>query len=359
VNTIEVDLGQRSYPIHVGSGLLADEHLLDDAVAAEQVMVVSTEVVAPLYLDTVRAGLPGRRIETVILPDGEQYKTLGNFATIIDALIDARFHRDACIVALGGGVVGDIAGFAAATYQRGIDFVQIPTTILAQVDSSVGGKTAVNHPKAKNMIGAFYQPAAVITDLDTLKTLPPRELIAGFAEVIKYGLIEDADFFGWLEQSIDGLRALDPAALTSAIVRSCEIKAAIVAEDERERGRRALLNLGHTFGHGLEALGDYGRWLHGEAVAIGIQMAVNVSAALGWIDSDDAARVEALLRRAGLPVEADGIDPEALLDRMALDKKATREGIRLILLKALGHAVVEPAPDREVVRAAIGKQVPG
>jgi 3-dehydroquinate synthase len=292
-----------------------------------------------------------------VLPDGEQFKTLESFSRIIDALIGAEFHRDACIVALGGGVVGDIAGFAAASYQRGIDFVQIPTTVLAQVDSSVGGKTAVNHPRAKNMIGAFHQPIAVIADLDTLETLSKRELTAGLAEVIKYGLIEDAAFLEWLEQHIDALLALDREALGYAVQRSCEIKAAIVAEDERERGRRALLNLGHTFGHALEAIGGYGQLLHGEAVAIGMQMAAETSREMGWLEARDCERVEALLRRAGLPVRAPDCDVDALLQRMQLDKKAGREGLRLVLLQRLGQAVVVSAPDSRVLEAVVSARV--
>jgi 3-dehydroquinate synthase len=292
-------------------------------------------------------------VQTVVLPDGERHKTLATFASIVDRLVDSRFHRDCCLVALGGGVVGDVTGYAAASFQRGVDFVQVPTTLLAQVDSSVGGKTAVNHPRAKNMIGAFHQPIAVLADTDTLKTLPPRELSAGLAEVIKYGVIVDAEFFAWLEGAVRKLRALDAAALAHAIRRSCEIKAAIVAEDEREHGRRALLNLGHTFGHALEAIGNYERWLHGEAVALGIALAARTSAAMGWIGAADCERIEALLASAGLPVAATGVDPDQVLDRMQLDKKADRTGVKLILVERLGRAVVAPAPDRSLLRAVI------
>jgi 3-dehydroquinate synthase len=249
VDTIVVALGERSYPIHIGPELLADTALY--GLTAKQVLIVTNEVVAPLYLQRVQTALRGRDVDTVVLPDGERHKTLATFTTVIDRLIDGRFHRDCCLVALGGGVIGDLTGYVAASYQRGVDFVQIPTTLLAQVDSSVGGKTAVNHPRAKNMIGAFHQPIAVVADTVTLRSLPPRELAAGLAEVIKYGIIVDAAFFAWLESHIDDLRRLDAASLTYAIRRSCEIKAAIVAEDEREQGRRALLNLGHTFGHAL------------------------------------------------------------------------------------------------------------
>ena len=351
MDSLTVALGARSYPIHIGPGLIADSALY--STAAKQILIVSNEVVAPLYLGAARTALGDRDVQTLVLPDGERHKTLATFASIIDRLVDSRFHRDCCLVALGGGVVGDVTGYAAASFQRGVDFVQVPTTLLAQVDSSVGGKTAVNHPRAKNMIGAFHQPIAVLADTDTLKTLSPRELAAGLAEVIKYGVIVDAEFFAWLESSIGKLRALDPAALAYAIRRSCEIKAAIVAEDEREHGRRALLNLGHTFGHALEAIGGYERWLHGEAVALGIVLAARTSAAMGWIDAPECERIEALLASAGLPVAAAGIDPDRVLDRMQLDKKADSKGVKLILVERLGRAVVAPAPERSLLRAVI------
>jgi 3-dehydroquinate synthase len=352
VDSLTVALGARSYPIHIGPGLIADSALY--STAAKQILIVSNEVVAPLYLGAVRAALGDRDVQTVVLPDGERHKTLATFASILDRLVDSRFHRDCCLVALGGGVVGDVTGYAAASFQRGVDFVQVPTTLLAQVDSSVGGKTAVNHPRAKNMIGAFHQPIAVLADTDTLATLPPRELSAGLAEVIKYGVIVDADFFAWIESAMKKLRALDPAALAYAIRRSCEIKAAIVAEDERELGtRRALLNLGHTFGHALETIGGYERWLHGEAVGLGIVLAARTSAALGWIRAAECERIEALLASAGLPVAATGVDPDQVIDRMQLDKKADRKGVKLILVERLGQAVVAPAPDRSVLRAVI------
>ncbi len=357
MKTLLVDLGDRRYPIHVGAGLLDGHSLLGGLCASRQILIVTNETVGPLYLEPVVNAFDGREIEVVVLPDGESHKTLGSFAGIIDRLIDARFHRDACLVALGGGVVGDIAGFAAASYQRGIDFLQIPTTVLAQVDSSVGGKTAVNHPRAKNMIGAFHQPIGVVTDIGTLRTLPDRELNAGLAEIVKYGLIADAGFLSWLEEHIDDLRRRDPDALTHAIVRSCEIKAEIVVEDEREHGRRALLNLGHTFGHALEALGNYERWLHGEAVAIGTLMAANASAALGWLEPADVDRARALIERAGLPVSAAGVSADAVLDRMQLDKKAGSSGLRVVLLRAIGQASVEPAPDAAVLRHAIERQL--
>jgi 3-dehydroquinate synthase len=355
VETITVALGERSYPIHVGAGLLEGTALY--GTAATQILIVTNEVVAPLYLERVRSALAGRQLETVVLPDGERYKTLAAYSTVLDRLVDARFHRDACLVALGGGVIGDLTGFAAASYQRGVDFVQLPTTLLAQVDSSVGGKTAVNHPRAKNMIGAFHQPIAVLADTDTLKTLPPRELSAGLAEIIKYGVIVDLEFFAWLEEHIEALRALDPAALRHAIRRSCEIKASIVAEDERERGRRALLNLGHTFGHSLETLGDYERWLHGEAVAIGTVLAARTSEALGWLDAGSCERIESLLIRAGLPTRARGIDANALLQGMRGDKKADQAGLKLVLIEQLGCAIVTRIPAEATLRAVLAEQL--
>jgi 3-dehydroquinate synthase len=351
VETIKVELGDRSYPIHIGAGLLGRPELL--GTSAKQVLIVTNEVVAPLYLAPVERSLAGRQIETLVLPDGEEHKTLASFTRVIDRLIDARFHRDCCLIALGGGVIGDLTGYAAASFQRGVDFVQVPTTLLAQVDSSVGGKTAVNHPRAKNMIGAFHQPIAVVADTDTLRTLPPRELAAGLAEVIKYGLIVDPEFFAWLEANIDQLRELDAMALRFAIRRSCEIKAAIVAEDEREQGRRALLNLGHTFGHALESYGEYKRWLHGEAVALGMALAARTSASLGWIDAASCERIEALLERAALPTSADDIDVDEILALMQLDKKADKRGLRLVLLQGIGAATVTPAPDVTVLRGAL------
>jgi 3-dehydroquinate synthase len=325
--------------------------------AAKQLLIVTNEVVAPLYLARVQEALRGRDVDTLVLPDGERHKTLATFTAVIDRLVDARFHRDACLVALGGGVIGDLTGYVAASFQRGIDFVQIPTTLLAQVDSSVGGKTAVNHPRAKNMIGAFHQPIAVLADTATLQTLPPRELAAGLAEVIKYGVIVDAEFFVWLEAHMAELRALDGAALTYAIRRSCEIKAAIVAEDEREHGRRALLNLGHTFGHALEALGHYERWLHGEAVAIGTVLAARTSVALGWLGARDCERIEKLLASAGLPTTATGVDPHEVLESMRGDKKADQKGLKLILIEALGQAVVTKAPPDATLLAVLAEHL--
>ena len=355
METIVVALGARSYPIHIGPDLIGKPDLY--GIAAKQVLIVTNDVVAPLYLKAVQSTLRGCDLETLIVPDGERHKTLATFTAVIDRLIDARFHRDCCLVALGGGVVGDLVGFAAASYQRGVDFVQIPTTLLAQVDSSVNGKTAVNHPRAKNMIGSFHQPISVLADTSTLRTLPPRELGAGLAEIVKYGIIVDAPFFGWLEEHVDDLKSLDAAALTHAIRRSCEIKAAIVAEDEREQGRRALLNLGHTFGHALEAIGGYERWLHGEAVAIGIVLAARTSLALGWLPASDCERIERLLERAGLPTKASGVDPDELLEHMRGDKKADRAGLKLILVRALGNAVVARSPALDALRAVLVEQL--
>jgi 3-dehydroquinate synthase len=347
VDSLTVALGARSYPIHIGPGLIAGSALY--STAAKQILIVSNEVVAPLYLNAVREALGERDVQTVVLPDGERHKTLATFASIVDRLVDSRFHRDCCLVALGGGVVGDVTGYAAASFQRGVDFMQVPTTLLAQVDSSVGGKTAVNHPRAKNMIGAFHQPIAVLADTDTLKTLPPRELAAGLAEVIKYGVIVDAEFFAWLESSIGKLRALDPAALAYAIRRSCEIKAAIVAEDEREHGRRALLNLGHTFGHAIENALGYGEWLHGEAVGTGMVMAATLSARMGLITNADGARLARLVERAGLPVDPPALGVDRYRELMGRDKKVAAGAIRFVLLRGLGDAFVTAAvPDADL-----------
>jgi 3-dehydroquinate synthase len=337
---LRIELGSRSYPILIGPGLLDDAALLGEAVAARDVLVVTNATVAPLYLPRLERGLGGKRVASVVLPDGEQYKTLDTLAQVFDALVERRMNRDACVVALGGGVVGDMAGFAAACYQRGVDYVQVPTTLLAQVDSSVGGKTGVNHPGGKNLIGAFHQPRAVVSDTSTLGTLLERELRAGLAEVIKYGLIGDREFLAWIEANLDALLLLEPAALTHAIRRSCEIKAAIVAEDEREHGRRALLNLGHTFGHAIETATGYGGWLHGEAVGVGMLMAADLSCRLGWLGSADVDRVRALLERAGLPIAAPRIGAARGIELMGMDKKVLAGRIRLVLMRKLGEGVV-------------------
>jgi 3-dehydroquinate synthase len=337
---LRIELGERSYPILIGDGLLGDAPLLGRHVAARDVLIVTNTTVAPLYLEALERNLAGKRVHHVVLPDGERYKTLEVLAEVFDALVGARMNRDACVIALGGGVVGDMAGFAAACYQRGIDFVQVPTTLLAQVDSAVGGKTGVNHPGGKNLIGAFHQPRAVLADLDTLATLAPRELRAGLAEVIKYGLVHDVDFLGWIEQHLVDLLRLDRAALKYAVRRSCEIKARIVAADEREHGQRALLNLGHTFGHAIETAAGFGEWLHGEAVALGMLIAARMSRELGWLGRADVERVEGLLRRAGLPGEAPRIGARQALELMGMDKKVIDGRIRLVLLRNLGEGVV-------------------
>jgi 3-dehydroquinate synthase len=340
VSTLHIDLGDRSYPIVVGTGLLGDAALLSQHVTARDILVVTSETVAPLYLDVLTRGLVDKRVGSVVLPDGEQFKTLDVLDRVFDALVESRLNRDACVIALGGGVVGDMAGFAAACYQRGIDYVQVPTTLLAQVDSSVGGKTGVNHAGGKNLIGAFHQPRAVLADLDTLRTLPPRELRAGLAEVVKYGLIVDEALLEWYEAHLDALLALDTMSLAHAVHRSCELKAQIVAEDEREHGRRALLNLGHTFGHAIEAAEGYGSWLHGEAVAAGMLLAAEFSRRLGWIDGRDVDRLRRLLERTGLPIAVPRIGAGRALALMGMDKKVLAGRIRLVLLRRLGEAVV-------------------
>ncbi len=338
MQTLTVELEDRSYPINIGAGLLNQHSLLQAALPARDILLVSNTVVAPLYAPAVRAALADRRIVEVIVSDGEQYKTLATVGRVFDVLVANRFGRDALVLALGGGVVGDLAGFAAACYQRGIDFVQVPTTLLAQVDSSVGGKTAVNHPGGKNLIGAFYQPREVLTDTDVLKTLPARELQAGLAEVIKYGLICDRAFFEWLEQNIDALKRQEPAPLAHAIFRSCQIKAQIVGRDEREHGERALLNLGHTFAHAIEAATAYTEWLHGEAVGVGLLIAAAMSQRLGALPADDLARVESLLRRAGLRTEAPQIGAATAAGFMSIDKKVKSGRVRLVLLNGIGGA---------------------
>jgi 3-dehydroquinate synthase len=337
---LTVALQERSYPILIGSGLLGDAAVYAREVAATDVLVVTSETVGPLYLDRVRAALAGRRVHALALPDGEAHKTLATVARIFDALAAAHLHRDACVAALGGGVIGDLAGFAAACYQRGVDFLQLPTTLLAQVDASVGGKTGVNHPAGKNLIGAFHQPVAVIADTATLGTLPPREFRAGLAEVIKHAMIADAAFLDWLDGHLEALLALEPEALAHAVRRSCEIKAAIVAGDERERGRRAELNFGHTFGHAIETAAGYGHWLHGEAVAVGMVMAAALSQRLGWLAEADVQRIRELLRRAGLPVEAPRLGSGRARELMGMDKKVLEGRIRLVLLRRLGEATV-------------------
>jgi 3-dehydroquinate synthase len=340
METLRVELGSRSYPIVIGQRLLGERSVFEQHLAARDLLVVSNTVVAPLYLGSLETTLRPRRLVTTILPDGESHKTLANVARVLDVLVANRFGRDSAVVALGGGVVGDMAGFAAATYQRGIAFVQVPTTLLAQVDSSVGGKTGVNHPGGKNLIGAFHQPIAVVADTGTLATLPPRELRAGLAEVIKYGLMCDAAFFAWLETHIDALLAGDAAALAHVIRRSCEIKAEIVGRDEREQGDRALLNLGHTFGHAVESATGYTEWLHGEAIGAGLVMAACMSRESGYLTPDDLDRVIRLVARTGLPTHVSNVKPDVALEHMRIDKKVKAGRIRLVLLRGIGSAFV-------------------
>ncbi len=355
MKTLTVELGARSYPIHIGTGLLGRGALLRDHVSGKQVLVVTNDVVAPLYLQRLLTSLgPDLRVETMVLPDGEAHKVLATVNSIFDALLRHRFDRSATLIALGGGVVGDITGFAAACYQRGVHFIQVPTTLLAQVDSSVGGKTGVNHPLGKNMIGAFYQPRCVVADTDTLKTLPPRQLAAGIAEVIKYGLIRDSAFFDWLEQNVERLGACDDAALSYAIERSCRNKAEVVAADELEGGQRALLNLGHTFGHAIETGMGYGAWLHGEGVAAGMYMAAELSVRLGWMPASQLDRIERLLQRARLPVRPpEELDAPRFLELMAVDKKVLAGQLRLVLLHGIGEAVISSDFDPDALRSML------
>ncbi len=360
MKTLTVALGARSYPIHIGAGLLARGELLAPHLEGRQVMVVSNETVAPLYLDRLRPFLEAYEWDQVVLPDGEQYKTLEYVNRIFDALLAGRFARDATLVALGGGVVGDMAGFAAACYQRGVSFIQVPTTLLAQVDSSVGGKTGVNHPLGKNMIGAFHQPRCVIIDTETLDTLDDRQLRAGVAEVIKYGLLRDAPFFAWLEEHMAALLARDREVLAQAIERSCRNKAEIVAADERERGQRALLNLGHTFGHAIETGLGYGTWLHGEAVAAGLCMAAELSRRLGWLSETEQHRIVALVERAGLPVRPPAaLPPQRFLELIAVDKKVRAGRLRLVLLRRIGEAVLTADFGADLLRESIAACLAG
>ncbi|WP_227318514.1 3-dehydroquinate synthase [Cedecea davisae] len=353
---LTVTLGERSYPITIAAGLFNDPASFWPLKAGDQTMLVTNETLAPLYLDRVRGLLEqaGVKVDTVILPDGEQFKSLSVLDTVFTALLEKPHGRDTTLIALGGGVVGDLTGFAAASYQRGVRFIQVPTTLLSQVDSSVGGKTAVNHPLGKNMIGAFYQPASVVVDLDCLSTLPKRELASGLAEVIKYGIILDGEFFDWLEENIDALLKLDGKAMAYCIRRCCELKAEVVAADERESGLRALLNLGHTFGHAIEAEMGYGNWLHGEAVAAGMVMAVRTAQRLGQFSEAEVQRVIALLLRAGLPVNGPHeMSPDAYMPHMMRDKKVLAGELRLILPLAIGKSEVRGGVPHDVVLSAI------
>lgn len=343
---LHVDLGERSYPICIGHGLLSDGALLAQQIQGPHVVVVTNTVVAPLYLETVSAGLRamGKRVDVIVLPDGEAHKNWESLMLIFDGLLEKKCDRKTTLLALGGGVIGDMTGFAASAYMRGIPFVQVPTTLLAQVDSSVGGKTGINHPLGKNMIGAFYQPQAVIADTASLQTLPDRELSAGLAEVIKHGAIIDAKFFSWIEENITKLRDKDSAALAYAILRSCEIKAEVVRQDEREGGLRAILNFGHTFAHAIESGLGYGTWLHGEAVGCGMVMAADLSHRLGYIDYVSKVRITQLVEAAGLPVVAPDLGDQVWLDLMEVDKKNEGGQIKFILLKPLGHCLITTVP---------------
>lgn len=360
--TVEVELGDRTYPIYIGSGLLAGGDLLRKHVPGNTALVVTNETVAPLYLDRVVAALSEGgeiRVEVVILPDGEEHKNMDVLMKVFDKALDARLDRQTTFVALGGGVIGDMTGFAAASYQRGVHFVQIPTTVMAMVDSSVGGKTGVNHPAGKNMIGAFYQPRCVLIDTDTLSTLPDREYASGMAEVVKYGLIRDADFFEWQEKNVDALAARDDDVVVTAIERSCVNKAQVVALDEKEGGVRATLNLGHTFGHAIETGIGYGEWLHGEAVSVGMAMAADMSERLGWIDESVTARTLDLLKKFNLPVDVpECMTVETFEKLMAVDKKAANGKLRLILLKGdLGGCVFTADFDKQTLAETLDAYV--
>ncbi|HBV40619.1 MAG TPA: 3-dehydroquinate synthase [Erwinia sp.] len=353
---ITVTLGERSYPITIAAGLFNDPASFWPLKAGERAMLVTNDTLAPLYLQPVRQRLEsaGVEVDQVILPDGEQYKTLEVMDRVFTALLEKPHGRDTTLIALGGGVIGDLTGFAAASYQRGVRFIQVPTTLLSQVDSSVGGKTAVNHPLGKNMIGAFYQPASVVIDIDCLSSLPARELASGLAEVIKYGIILDGEFFCWLEANLDALLALDGKALAYCIRRCCELKAEVVAADEREMGQRALLNLGHTYGHAIEAHMGYGNWLHGEAVAAGMVMAARTAERLGEFSAADTDRIISLLQRAGLPVHGPAsMTAEDYLPHMLRDKKVLAGELRLVLPLALGQAHVRGGVAHDTVLAAI------
>ncbi len=351
MQTLSVALGERSYPIYIGSGLLSDSAILQQHIPGEHVALITNKTVEKIYRRQLEKALGKFSPIIISLPDGEQYKTLQTLETIYEQLLQNHFDRNGTIIALGGGVVGDVAGFAAASYQRGVHYIQIPTTLLAQVDSSVGGKTAVNHRLGKNMIGAFYQPRCVIADLDSLNTLPQREIIAGLAEVIKYGLISDPDFFNWIEDNLDDLIQLKSSALEYAVAKSCQSKAEVVSADEREQGQRALLNLGHTFGHAIETFVNYNNWLHGEAIAAGMILATEFSVELGWLEKESIPRIQKLLERAGLPTHPpDTMRSNDFSRLMARDKKVTDSVLRLVLLKSIGQAEVCADFDRQLLQ---------
>lgn len=349
-HTITVNLGDRSYPIVIGAGLLDGGFDLSKFVNGQDCLIVSNEIVASLYRDRILPNLAGKAVTTIDLPDGESHKSVASLQAVIDRLVESGANRDTTVIALGGGVVGDIAGFAAACYMRGVAFIQVPTTLLAQVDASVGGKTGVNHPEGKNLIGAFHQPQVVMIDTDTLNSLPDRELKAGLAEVIKYGVICDIEFFAWLEDNMQALLEKEPLALARAIQRSCELKATVVAEDERESGHRVILNFGHTFGHAIENCQGYGEWLHGEAVASGMIMAAELSG----IGDGDVERLRVLLQKAGLPVSPPAIDGQDWLRTMGMDKKVKQKQLRFVLLRALGDAYLATSYDKDKLQQIIG-----
>lgn len=357
MKTLNIDLGDRSYPIHIGSGLLRDASLFLPHIHGQQVFVISNEIVAPLYLKKLKQTLaPHFDIAEHILPDGEQTKSLSQMERVMTSMLEVPCDRSATVIALGGGVVGDLSGFSAACYQRGVNFIQVPTTLLSQVDSSVGGKTGVNHPLGKNMIGAFYQPQVVVIDTDTLSTLDEREFSAGMAEVIKYGLLGDVDFLHWLEANIEVVMSRQPDMIAEVIERSCQNKADIVSQDEKEKGVRALLNLGHTFGHAIENGKGYGEWLHGEAVGLGMLMAADLSERMGWITQSDVARVEFLLKAARLPSDSvDGISAKKLRALMDVDKKNIAGHLRLVLLEALGRAKIVESPSEPLLIETLNK----
>ncbi len=355
MQTLNVSLADRSYPIFIGKGLLSNAELMLPHLKRKHVAIVTNTTVAPLYLEKLSQTLQaaGVKVITIILPDGEAYKNSETLNIIYDVLLQNRCERSTTLIALGGGVIGDLTGYAAATYLRGVPFIQIPTTLLSQVDSSVGGKTGINHPLGKNMIGAFYQPQVVLADIDTLKTLPQREFSAGVAEVIKYGLIRDADFFDWLETNIAQLMALDESVLSYAIYRSCQNKAEVVARDEHENGERALLNLGHTFGHAIENAMGYGVWLHGEAVAAGTMLAADLSKRMGWLTNQDVQRIHEIFTAANLPLTAPKLGVEKYLDLMQLDKKVADGKIRLVLQQGIGKSEITSDYDVEMLKKTL------
>ena len=356
MRVLEVDLGDRSYPIYIGKGILTSDDLVKGHVIGNSTVTVSNTTVAPLYLDTISPLIKDYSNTEIILPDGEQYKTLETLDLIYTQMLEAHCDRKTTLLALGGGVVGDVSGFAAASYQRGINFIQVPTTLLAMVDSSVGGKTGINHPLGKNMIGAFHQPQCVIIDTETLSTLDDRQLSAGIAEIIKYGYINDMEFIGWLDANMEKLLARDPEALAYAIYRSCKHKADIVAEDEKEAGQRALLNLGHTFGHAIETGMGYGKWLHGEAIAAGMVMAAELSQLHGWVSESDVNSIRALLKKANLPVEPPKeINAERFSSLMSIDKKVQNGVLHLVLMSSLGTSIISSDFDKDALQQVLSR----